>query len=157
MRRPPRHGRKNPTPCGGLAGRGRLGAQHAGLSFAVASTMALTHYKPGQPMPVAPLGVQLPQASTHALLKTPSLELIRIVMRAGEALPPHQVRGELTLQCIEGEVEVSMDGQVCLLRAHELLLMSPQVQHALRAQLDSSLLLTIQLPPGTPGSASSTS
>lgn len=118
--------------------------------------MALMHYKPGQAMPVAPLGTQLALVTTHALLKTPSLELIRLVMRAGDVLPPHQVRGELTLQCIEGEVEVTMDGKVCLLRAHELLLMSPAVQHGLRANIDSSLLLTIQLPPGTPGSASST-
>ncbi|NRF65620.1 cupin domain-containing protein [Aquincola sp. S2] len=118
--------------------------------------MALIHAKPGQPIAIAPLGADLRQASTHALLKTQSLELIRLVLRAGEALPPHQVRGELTLLCLEGEVEVAMDGRVCLLRADELLLLSADVQHSVRAQQDSSLLLTIQLPAGTPGSASST-
>ena len=118
--------------------------------------MALDHTQPGQPIDIAPLGNALRESATHAILKTRSLELMRVVLRAGEALPPHNVRGELTLLCIEGAVEITMDGTACQLRASQLVLLSAQTQHAVRALQDASLLLTIQLPAGEPGSASST-
>ena len=119
--------------------------------------MALEHAQPGQPIDIAPLGAALRESATHAILKTRSLELIRVVLRAGQALPPHNVYGELTLLCIEGSAEVTMESKVCQLRSNQLILLSAQVQHAVRALEDTSLLLTIQLPAGAPGSASSTS
>lgn len=119
--------------------------------------MALDHAQPGQPIDIAPLGIALHGSITHAILKTHSLELIRVVLRAGEAWPPHKICSELTLLCIEGSVEVTMDGDACQLRANQLVLLSAQVQHSVRALEDTSLLLTIQLPAGAPGSASSTS
>ena len=118
--------------------------------------MALDHARPGQVIDVAPLGAALRQSATHAILKTRSLEVMRVVLRAGEALPPHHVRGELTLLCIEGAAEVLTDGSACQLRASQLVLLPAQAQHAVRALEDTSLLLTIQLPAGAPGSASST-
>ena len=114
------------------------------------------HARPGQPIDIAPLGDALRGSATHAILKTRSLELMRVVLRAGEALPPHHVRGELTLLCIEGAAEVAMAGETCQLRPNQLVLLPPQVRHAVRALEDTSLLLTIQLPAGQPGSASST-
>jgi len=118
--------------------------------------VALDHAQPGQPIDIAPLGAALRESSTHAILKTRSLEVIRVVLRAGEALPPHNVRGELTLLCIEGAAEVSMDAAACQLHAGQLVLLPAQTQHDVRALEDTSLLLTIQLPAGEPGSASST-
>ena len=119
--------------------------------------MALDHAQPGQPIDIAPLGAALHESATHAILKTRSLELMRVVLRAGDALPPHNVRGELTLLCIEGAAEVTMNGTSCQLRTSQLVLLPAQVQHAVRALEDTSLLLTIQLPAGSPGSESSTS
>jgi hypothetical protein len=78
--------------------------------------MALDHARPGQPINIAPLGIALRESATHAILKTRSLEVIRVVLRAGDALPPHAVRGELTLLCIEGAAEVTSGGTVCQLR-----------------------------------------
>ncbi len=118
--------------------------------------MALDHALPGQPIDIAPLGARLRGAATHAILKTRSLSLMRVVLRAGEALPPHKVRGELTLLCIEGSADVSFGGGSCRLRVNQLLLLPAQELHAVSAPEDASLLLTIQLPAGEPGSASST-
>ena len=118
--------------------------------------MALDHAQPGQVIDIAPLGDALQQAATHAILKTRALELIRVVLREGEALPPHNVHGELTLQCIEGAAEIEMPGSACTLRAGQLVLLPGALQHGVRALQDCSLLLTIQLPEGRPGSASST-
>src|SRR3954453_6732407 len=119
--------------------------------------MALTHARPGQPIDIAPLGATLAQAASHAILKTRSLELMRIVLRRGAALPPHSVYGELTLLCLEGAVAVDAGGRSCELRVHQLLLLPAQQEYAIRALDDASLLMTVQLPPGLPGIASSTS
>ncbi len=110
--------------------------------------MALQHAHPGQVIDIAPLGAALRESTTHAIVKTGALELIRVVLRAGEALPPHQVRGEATLACIEGAAEVNIAGMICQLHPGQLVLLPAQVQHAVRALTDTSLLLTLQLTAG---------
>lgn len=118
--------------------------------------MALPHARPGQPIDISPLGPDLAHAASHAILKTRSLELMRIVLCRGAELPPHSVYGECTLLCLEGAVVVEADGSACELRANQLVLLPALQMHAVRAMEDASLLLTIQTPPGLPGSASST-
>lgn len=118
--------------------------------------MALLHAKPGQAIDVQAFGADLPGSATHAILKTKSLELMRLVLRAGDGWPPHAIQGELTLLCIEGSVAVDAGEYSCELRASQLVLLPARVVHAVRALADTSLLLTVQLPAGLPGSASST-
>jgi quercetin dioxygenase-like cupin family protein len=119
--------------------------------------MALPHAQPGQPIDIAPLGPALQRSASHAILKTRALELMRLVLRRGESVPPHRVYGELTLLCLEGSVAVDAGGHSCELRNHQMVLLPARQDYALRALEDSSLLMTVQLPPGMPGSASSTS
>lgn len=118
--------------------------------------MALEHAKPAQPIDLSPLGDALTRSATHAIMKTPSLELIRVVLQEGQALPPHKLYGEMTLQCIEGTVDVDVAGSACELRAGQMILFPAQAEYAVRARRDSSLLMTVQTPPGLPGSGSST-
>ncbi|HSI56138.1 MAG TPA: cupin domain-containing protein [Ideonella sp.] len=118
--------------------------------------MALDHALPGQAIPVAPLGARLRETPTHTLLKTHATELIRVVLQAGDAWPTHSIRGEMTLLCLEGSAELSIDGALCTLGPGELVLLPAGVPHALHARQDTSLLLTLQTPAGTLGSASST-
>jgi quercetin dioxygenase-like cupin family protein len=118
--------------------------------------MAMNHAAPWQPIDLAPLGERLAEAASHAILKTHALELMRLVLPAGKSLPPHSVYGEVTLYCIEGEVEVDGQGGACRLGAGQLVLLPAQDRHAVRALQDSSLLLTVQTPAGLPGSASAT-
>ena len=49
-----------------------------------------------------------PGARSHALFKSNDLEVMRIVLRAGQELPPHTVSGEITLQCLEGRIAFSL-------------------------------------------------
>lgn len=51
---------------------------------------------------VRPLAAQLQDSRTTALLKAAELELVRIVLRAGQRLPEHRAPGEITVQCLEG-------------------------------------------------------
>lgn len=49
--------------------------------------MAITHAAPGQLVDVQPLGDQLSESRNVALFKTDELEVIRLVMPTGKAMP----------------------------------------------------------------------
>ena len=69
--------------------------------------MAIPHAEPGDVIDVRPLGPALAGARSHALFKSNDLEVIRLVLRTGQGLPPHGVSGEITLQCLEGRISFS--------------------------------------------------
>jgi quercetin dioxygenase-like cupin family protein len=110
--------------------------------------MAIPHSAPGDLIDVRPLGSTLASARTHALFKSDDLELIRIVLAAGQELPMHTVSGEITLQCIEGSADVTYNAGVRRLEAGQLMLLSGGDMHGLRGVQDTSLLLTIALKRG---------
>jgi quercetin dioxygenase-like cupin family protein len=110
--------------------------------------MAIPHAEPGDVIDVRPLGPELAGARSHALFKSDDLEVMRIVLRAGQEFPPHTVDGEITLQCLEGRVEFSCDAGLRELAAGELIHSTRNELHGLRAIEDSSLLLTIVLQRG---------
>lgn len=119
--------------------------------------MALEHAQPCQAIHLPPLHARLAGHPSHALIKTHALELIHLVLPQGRDLPPHRVYGEVTLHCLEGELHLEIEGALpCVLRANDVVLLPANVEHAVRATVDSSALLTVQIPPGQPGSGSST-
>ena len=107
--------------------------------------MAIPHASPGDVIDVRPLGPALAGARSHALFKSDDLEVIRLVLPAGEGMPPHAVAGEITLQCIEGRIAFDCDAGARELAAGQLIHSAADEIHELRAIEDSSLLLTIAL------------
>ena len=105
--------------------------------------MALIHAFSGDPIDVQPLGDALSAQKTFALFKSEQLELIRLVLMAGKSFPPHQVPGEITIHCIEGEIDVTVDGESNVLYPGQLLFLKGGVQHGVLALKDSSALVTI--------------
>lgn len=108
--------------------------------------MAIPHAQPGQAVEVRPLGAALADATTHALFKSRGLEVIRLVLRAGESLPPHKVPGEITVHCLEGAIEIGVDGRRVALQAGQLTYLPGGAVHDVRATADASALVTIALP-----------
>jgi quercetin dioxygenase-like cupin family protein len=107
--------------------------------------MALQHSQPGQVIGVAPLGEGLRAGVTSALFKSRQLELARIVLREGESMREHQAPGEITLQCLEGLLELSTPAGTQQLRPGQLIHLLKREPHALKALQDSSALLTMCL------------
>ena len=107
--------------------------------------MAMLRTQPGQSVDVGPLGTRLPLEKTIALFKTSQLEVIRLVLRAGKSLPPHQVAGEITIHCIEGRLDVGADGRSHVLTGGQLLFLAGGVVHDVKALEDASALVTIVL------------
>lgn len=107
--------------------------------------MALPHAKPGESVNLDSLGEALKEARTQAIIKTDSFEAIRLVLQAGTEIPSHKVPGEITLHCLEGCVSLGLTGSVINLRAGEWLYLNGGESHSVKAEEDSSLLLTIIL------------
>lgn len=107
--------------------------------------MALSHASPGQPLDVRPLGERLGTERTSALFKSADLEVMRLVLVRGKSLPPHHVRGEITIHCLEGSLEVALDDKTVRLEPGELLFLTRMATHGVKALTDSSALVTVAL------------
>ena len=107
--------------------------------------MALIHAAPATPIDVRPFGAQLGAHTTHALFKSAQLQVVRVVLKAGERMAPHSVAGEITVQCVEGEIELSADDRQLRLAAGQLCYLTPHCVHGLLALSDASALVPIAL------------
>ncbi|RZT97752.1 cupin domain-containing protein [Rivibacter subsaxonicus] len=105
--------------------------------------MALPHAQPLDIIDVRPLGAALRGTVTSSLLKTPALQLMRVVLPAGSALPEHSVAGAVTVQCLEGEAVVTTPSRSCRLGAGQLVMLAGGEPHAVNAVTDASLLVTV--------------
>jgi quercetin dioxygenase-like cupin family protein len=109
--------------------------------------MAIPHAQSMDVVDVRPLGSGIHSSRTATLVKTDRLELIRLVLAAGKTLPEHEVAGDITVQCLEGNVEFRSGDVTRTLSAGQLVFLTGARKHSLRAVDDSSLLLTILLRP----------
>lgn len=107
--------------------------------------MAIPHAKSGEVIDIRPLGRQIKDKATSALVKTDALEVVRLILPAGQSIARHQVPGEITVQCLEGQVIFDAGGVERELSSGQMLYLDGGVPHALRAVGDSSLLLAILL------------
>ena len=107
--------------------------------------MAINHAISGEQIVVRPFGDQLPEAKTVALFKSEDLEVIRLVLLAGKSMPPHKVAGEITIQCLEGRLDVTVEGRSHVLDPGQLLFLSGHLMHGVVALENASALVTIAL------------
>lgn len=78
-----------------------------------------------------------------ALVKGQQLEIVRIVLLAGREMREHTAPGEITVQCLEGQLEFRTPDQVQSLHAGDFLYLAAGVAHSLRAISDTSALVTM--------------
>ena len=107
--------------------------------------IAFPHATSGQPLDIHPLGERLATAKTTALFKSRDLEVMRLVLLAGKSLPPHKVPGEITIQCLEGRLDVGLEDTTVTLAAGQMLFLAGGAIHAVHAVVDATALLTIAL------------
>jgi quercetin dioxygenase-like cupin family protein len=107
--------------------------------------MAISHAASGQLLDVHSLAEQFSETRTFALFKTDQLEVMRLVVPAHKTVPSHLVKGEVTVQCLEGEVDFTADGKTQRMKAGQLVWLAGGVAHGLTAVRDSSLLATLVL------------
>ena len=109
--------------------------------------MTLLHASRQSIIDVAPFGARLPGERTCVLFKAADIEVIRVVLRAGQSLPPHHVPGSISLHCVEGRLDVLLGQSQHVLASGQLMHLPANMPHAVRALEDSSALATIVLGP----------
>jgi quercetin dioxygenase-like cupin family protein len=107
--------------------------------------MSATHVKPGEVINLSKLPDDVPSDKSFALSKTEHMEIIRMTIAKDKQIPSHQVPGEITVFCLEGNVEFQVDEKKNNLSAGDWLYLSGGQSHSLQAFEDSSLLVTILL------------
>jgi quercetin dioxygenase-like cupin family protein len=107
--------------------------------------MSLHHAASAEMISIRPLGTQMSDTASTALLKTRHVELMRLVLRADKWIPEHAVAGEVTIQVIEGALELHADGKIQSMQPGDLVYLEGGTSRALKAKQDSSVLMTILL------------
>lgn len=107
--------------------------------------MALTHANPGTVIALRAADPVAGEPKAQALFKSQDLEVMRLALAAGDALPPHRVAGEITVQCLSGALRLGLDDGSCTLRAGEMCWLAGGALHDVRALEDCVALVTIAL------------
>lgn len=111
--------------------------------------MSAHHAASGDLIDVRPYGNRLTDRTSIAVVRDDRIEVMRLVLPAGKVLPEHFSYGPVTIQCIEGAVDLAVRDVVRPMRAGDLVYLAEQVPHAMRATEDASLLVTMVLRPQT--------
>lgn len=107
--------------------------------------MALHHATSGDKIALARSDDDIAFFTSVALAKTPNMEVIRMVLPKERPMPEHKVDGDMTLQCLEGEIDVDAHGRIVTLKPGEMLYLTGGVPHSVRAVEDAVALMTILL------------
>jgi len=108
--------------------------------------MASKHLSAGQVTSLLPAGDRLVEERSAALFKGADLEVMRIVLRKDHSLSEHQVAGKITIQCLQGSIELFVqEGATRMDQGDFLHLRGGGERHSVRAIEHSSLLVTICL------------
>jgi quercetin dioxygenase-like cupin family protein len=83
----------------------------------------------------------------ETLLKTPSLRVVLITMRAGTELHEHTAPGPITVQPLQGRFALVVDGEALEIAPGAVVALAERTRHAVRAIEDGAFLLTIGWPP----------
>jgi quercetin dioxygenase-like cupin family protein len=105
--------------------------------------MALHHPISGEVIDIRPLGDKLVDTPSTALVRTDDFEVMRMILPAGKSVPQHHVPGELTIQCLEGTVELQAHDRTIAMHQGELIYLECNVPHALYALENSAILVTM--------------
>lgn len=107
--------------------------------------MSTRHAASGDLIEVLQPGIQARRPGSETLVRANHLEVFRFVLPAGKSTPEHRASGAITLQCLDGAVELTAHGRQQMLRPGNLVYLSDGEPHAVRAQEDSALLVTVLL------------
>lgn len=107
--------------------------------------MTLPHVISGEVINLKTLKPNLPTYATCALVKTSELEVIRMVLPAGKKIAPHSVAGKISVQCLAGRALFSIGDRRHHLVEGDWLFLNGFEVHALEAETDTTLLVTILL------------
>ncbi|HMF38013.1 MAG TPA: cupin domain-containing protein [Isosphaeraceae bacterium] len=112
--------------------------------------MSLPQAKLSDVIDVRHPGPAPPGAPSSTLAKTATLEVRRLILAKGQAIPTHQAPGEITVHCLEGRITFTACGATRELNAGQMLVLAAGEPHSVVGLEDSSVLVTKLLPANPP-------
>lgn len=73
--------------------------------------MSIPHAASGELIDIQPLAGNLSRTISSTLVRADHLEVFRFVLTEGKSTPDHQAAGAITIQCLEGSVELKAHGK----------------------------------------------
>lgn len=107
--------------------------------------MAIPHASSGELFDVRPLGTDLRDKTSVTLVRAEHLEVFRLVLPEGKGTPEHKAAGAITIQCLEGVIELDAHGRTQQMRSGDMVYLADAEPHAVRALENASLLITVLL------------
>jgi quercetin dioxygenase-like cupin family protein len=107
--------------------------------------MAIPHAESGQLISIRPLGSDFKETTSEVFVRDTHFEVFRLVLPKGKDTPMHKAAGIITLQSLEGEVELIAHGKTQILRQGDLVYLADAEPHAVKALTDAALLVTVVL------------
>ncbi|QDT09633.1 cupin domain-containing protein [Stieleria marina] len=82
------------------------------------------------------------QPKPKLLIKTEPMNVMRLVLTAGKAIPEHKAAKDITVQCVAGKVEFTTMGETHTMTPGTMLFLPPEELHSLNAIEDSIMVVT---------------
>lgn len=98
---------------------------------------------PGRSILIHPLTATEENSRIITLVKTPQVEVIQLIVPAGQDVPTHEAQGELIVQCLEGRVSLFALGNSYDLTPGQLLHLSVNEPFSIRGIDHASVLVTL--------------
>lgn len=105
--------------------------------------MSQGHVESGETINLNTLKDGMSKDSTFALVKTDDMEVIRMVLPRGKDIERHSIEGEISVHCLKGDVLFQIGKKARKLSEDDWIYLRKNQPHALYAQTDAVLLLTI--------------
>jgi quercetin dioxygenase-like cupin family protein len=113
--------------------------------------MSVAHARSGDLLEIVPDPKGQGLTGAVALVRDDRLEVMRWVLPAGRSVPEHLAYGPVTVQCVQGEVLLRLEGAERRLGPGAMVYLAAGERHALQATADSVLLVTMVLVPPPEG------
>ena len=101
------------------------------------------HIKSGEVVNLETLRDEMDVDASYALVKTEDMEVIRMSVHKGKTTDEHSIEGEMSVQCLKGDILFMVDGKACELKAGDWLYLQKRQNFSYSVKEDTILLVTI--------------
>lgn len=101
------------------------------------------HVQSGEVINLGTLKGNMEVDSSYALVKTDDMEVIRMALPKGKTIDEHSVDGEISVQCLKGDILFTVDGQAVELQKDDWLYLKKKQSFSYNVKKNTILLVTI--------------
>ena len=101
------------------------------------------HIKSGEVVNLETLREEMDVDASYALVKTDDMEVIRMAVQKGKTIDEHNIEGEMSVQCLKGDILFMVDGNARELMPGDWLYLQKKQNFSYSVKEDTILLVTI--------------